>query len=53
MVTSIAIPNATLKISTVDGLSLTPVHPIIPAVTINGITFGIREQIKILRDLNK
>ena len=53
MVTSIAIPRATLKISTVEGFSLTPVQPIIPAVTIKGMTLGMREQIKIRKDLNK
>ena len=53
MVTSIAIPRATLKMSTVDGFKRTPAHPIIPAVTTKGITFGMREQIKIRNDLNK
>ena len=53
MVTSIAIPNATLKINTVEGLMGMPVQPMIPAVSNNGITFGIREQISIRKDLNK
>ena len=48
-----AIPSATLKIRTVDGFKRTPAHPIIPAVTTNGITLGISEQIKIRNDLNK
>jgi hypothetical protein len=48
-----AIPSATLKIKTVDGLSLTPAQPIIPAVTIKGITLGMSEHINILKDLNK
>src|SRR5258706_8165102 len=53
MVTSIAIPNATLKTNTVEGFKRTPAHPIMPAVTIRGITFGIREQKSIRKDLNK
>src|SRR5450631_519542 len=53
MVTSIAMPSATLKISTVEGFRRTPVHPIIPAVITNGIKLGMSEQIKILNDLNK
>ena len=48
-----AIPNATLKMRTVDGFRATPAQPIIPAVTSNGIKFGIREQIKILKDLKR
>ena len=38
---STAIPNATLKTSTVLGLKFTPKNPIIPAVNNNGIRFGI------------
>ncbi len=48
-----AIPNATLKMSTVEGLSRTPAQPITPAVITSGIMFGISEQISILKDLNK
>ncbi len=48
-----AIPRATLKIRTVEGFNLTPVQPIIPAVTTSGIRLGISEQINILKDLNK
>src|SRR6187397_2538442 len=53
MVISIAIPRATLKTSTVDGLSGTPTHPITPAVITNGMRLGINEQINILADLNR
>ena len=50
---SIAMPSATLKISTVDGFNGTPAQPITPAVITNGIRLGISEQINILADLNK
>ena len=53
MVTSIAIPNATLNTNTVDGFKATPVHPMIPAVINRGTILGIKEQIKIGKDLNK
>ncbi len=53
MVTSMAIPSATLKISTVDGFSRIPTQPIIPAVTINGMTLGIKEQKRIRTDLKR
>src|SRR5665647_1346529 len=53
MVTSMAMPSATLKISTVEGFRRTPAQPIMPAVTTNGIKLGIREQINIRTDLNK
>ena len=45
-----AMPNATLKISTVEGFSGTPAQPIIPAVTSNGMILGMREHIKILTE---
>ena len=50
MVTSIAIPNATLKTKTVEGLRRIPTHPITPAVITKGMILGIREQSKILKD---
>ncbi len=50
---STAIPNATLNINTVDGLRAKPTQPIMPAVMISGITFGIKEQNNILKDRNK
>src|SRR5687768_3618965 len=53
MVISIEIPRATENTSTVEGFSATPTQPIIPAVIIKGIIFGISEQIRILKDLNK
>src|SRR5689334_20505437 len=53
MVTSIAIPKATLKTNTVEGLSGIPIQPITPAVIINGIIFGMREQSNILKERNK
>ena len=53
MVTSIAIPNATLKTNTVEGFSGIPTQPIIPAVISKGIILGIREQIRIRADRNK
>lgn len=53
MVTSITIPKATLKTSTVEGFKAIPAQPITPAVTINGIKLGISELNKILIDLNK
>ncbi len=53
MVTSMAMPNATLNTNTVEGFKRIPAHPIIPAVTTNGITFGMREQKSIRKDLNK
>jgi hypothetical protein len=37
-----------LKTITVEGLNLTPAHPMIPAVMIKGITFGTSEQMTIL-----
>ena len=46
-------PNATLKIKTVEGFKGTPTHPITPAVMSSGIIFGIREQINILKDLKR
>ncbi len=46
-------PNATLNTNTVEGFKRIPAHPIIPAVTTSGITFGIREQKSIRKDLNK
>ena len=48
-----AIPKATLNTSTVEGLSGTPTQPIMPAVITKGIKLGIKEQSKILADLNK
>ena len=53
MVISTAIPNATLKTSTVEGFRGTPAQPIMPAVITRGIRFGIREHNKIRTDLNK
>ena len=53
MVTSIAIPNATLNTKTVEGFNEIPVHPMIPAVMNKGTILGIKEQIKIGKDLNK
>ncbi len=53
MVISMAIPNATLKTSTVEGFSGTPAQPIIPAVITKGMRLGINEQIKILADLKR
>ena len=48
-----AIPKAILNTKTVDGFKGTPTHPIMPAVITNGIKLGIKEQSKILKDLNK
>ena len=53
MVTSIAIPKATLKTNTVDGFKEIPTHPMTPAVINKGTTFGINEQMSIGKDLNK
>ncbi len=53
MVISIAIPNAMLKTSTVEGFSGTPAQPITPAVITKGMVFGINEHIKILNDLKR
>src|SRR3984957_10538082 len=52
IVMSMAMPRAILNTITVDGLSLTPAQPMIPAVTINGMIFGISEQRRILTDRN-
>ena len=49
MVTSIAIPSATLNINTVDGFRGTPTQPMTPAVINKGIILGINEQINILK----
>ena len=53
MVTSIAIPNATLKTNTVDGFKDTPIQPITPAVINNGTILCTKEHINIGKDLNK
>ena len=53
MVTSIAMPNATLKTNTVDGFKETPTQPIIPAVISKGTILGTNEHINIGKDLNK
>ena len=53
MVTSIAIPNATLKTKTVDGFNDTPIQPIHPAVISNGTMLGTSEHMRIGKDLNK
>ena len=50
MVISIAMPRATLNINTVEGFKATPAQPIIPAVTSNGITLGMREHNNILNE---
>ena len=41
MVTSIAMPNATLKTNTVDGFNGIPTQPMMPAVMSNGMMFGM------------
>ena len=46
-------PSATLNTNTVDGLIAMPVQPINPAVIINGMRFGINEQINTRNDVNK
>ena len=53
MVTSIAIPRATLKTNTVEGFSEMPNHPIIPAVINKGTKLGINEHISMGKDRNK
>ena len=53
MVTSTAIPSATLKTNTVLGFIATPAQPITPAVKSKGIMFGMRLQINILQFLNR
>src|SRR6476469_7710391 len=53
MVTSIAIPNATLNTKTVEGFNRTPAQPITPAVISSGTKFGMREQTNILKERNR
>src|SRR5690349_10321656 len=53
MVMSMAIPSATLKMSTVEGFSGTPVQPMMPAVTMSGMTLGISEQNKMRNERNR
>src|SRR5438067_12723219 len=53
IVTSIAIPSATLNTSTVEGFKAIPVQPITPAVTTSGTKLGIKEQSQIRNDLNR
>ena len=53
MVTSIAMPNATLNTNTVDGFKDTPTQPIMPAVISNGTILGNNEHINMGKDLNK
>ena len=53
MVTSIAIPKATLKTNTVDGFKETPIQPMMPAVSNKGTTLGNKEHINTGKDLNK
>ena len=53
MVTSMAIPSATLKTSTVDGFKAMPTQPITPAVITKGIRLGINEHNNMRNERNK
>ncbi len=52
MVLSTEIPNAILKTKIVEALIGIPVNPIIAAVKIKGITFGVSDMITIRQEEN-